>query len=144
VKYQAVRVLARAVYRLACHSQINHVLIFENNGRSVVVSNPHPHCQIYATNFVFPNTIETEARSQRTFGGEWSRSVSRSSWTAERADGRALFSRMNRPWHFCLTFARYAYECYVAPKRHTRASPTLDETELRDFAEALKQLDGAL
>src|SRR4051812_31948796 len=40
--------------------QINHVLTFENKGEVVGVSNPHPHCQIYATNFVF-KTIETEA-----------------------------------------------------------------------------------
>ena len=41
-------------------------------GEVVGVSNPHPHCQIYATNFVF-KTIETEAaagRRART-GSEW-------------------------------------------------------------------------
>ncbi len=44
-------------------------MIFENKGEVVGVSNPHPHCQIYATNFVF-KTIETEARaSQRYLGG---------------------------------------------------------------------------
>ena len=32
---------------------INHVLIFENKGEAVGVSNPHPHGQIYATSFVF-------------------------------------------------------------------------------------------
>src|SRR5262249_12544052 len=32
---------------------IQHVLVFENKGTVVGVSNPHPHCQIYATNFVF-------------------------------------------------------------------------------------------
>ncbi len=41
---------------------INHVLIFENKGEAVGVSNPHPHGQIYATNFVF-KTIETEANA---------------------------------------------------------------------------------
>ncbi|HUR10583.1 MAG TPA: galactose-1-phosphate uridylyltransferase, partial [Flavitalea sp.] len=32
---------------------IKSVLIFENKGEIVGVSNPHPHCQIYATDFVF-------------------------------------------------------------------------------------------
>ncbi|MDQ3254465.1 MAG: galactose-1-phosphate uridylyltransferase, partial [Acidobacteriota bacterium] len=49
---------------LGSHPGINHVLIFENKGEAVGVSNPHPHCQIYATNFVF-KTIETEARVSR-------------------------------------------------------------------------------
>ena len=41
---------------------IDHVLIFENKGAVVGVSNPHPHGQIYATNFVFKH-IETEVRA---------------------------------------------------------------------------------
>ena len=41
---------------------VNHVLIFENKGKVVGVSNPHPHCQIYATNFVFKTiAVEVEA-----------------------------------------------------------------------------------
>ncbi|MEJ7618504.1 MAG: galactose-1-phosphate uridylyltransferase [Pyrinomonadaceae bacterium] len=47
---------------LGRREDINHVLIFENKGEAVGVSNPHPHNQIYATNFVF-KTIETEARA---------------------------------------------------------------------------------
>ncbi|MBC7849834.1 MAG: galactose-1-phosphate uridylyltransferase, partial [Chitinophagaceae bacterium] len=31
------------------HPSIKSVLIFENKGEIVGVSNPHPHCQIYAT-----------------------------------------------------------------------------------------------
>src|SRR5690349_17389319 len=45
---------------LAALPEVAHVLIFENKGVAVGVSNPHPHCQIYATNFVF-KTIEKEA-----------------------------------------------------------------------------------
>src|ERR1051325_8738843 len=29
--------------------EVRHVLTFENKGEVVGVSNPHPHCQIYAT-----------------------------------------------------------------------------------------------
>jgi len=32
---------------------IQFALIFENKGEAVGVSNPHPHCQIYATDFTF-------------------------------------------------------------------------------------------
>ena len=40
------------------------------SGRDVVgVSNPHPHCQVYATNFVF-KTIETEAAVSRRYFAE--------------------------------------------------------------------------
>ena len=42
---------------------INGLTFQANKGEVVGVSNPHPHCQIYATNFVF-KTIETEARAR--------------------------------------------------------------------------------
>jgi UDPglucose--hexose-1-phosphate uridylyltransferase len=60
---------------LGSQPDINHVLIFENKGEVVGVSNPHPHCQIYATNFVF-KTIDTEARvSQGVPGPNWPRAL---------------------------------------------------------------------
>ena len=49
---------------LGSRPEIDHVLIFENKGEVVGVSNPHPHCQIFATNFIF-KTIETEAAISR-------------------------------------------------------------------------------
>lgn len=54
---------------LQARPQINHVLIFENKGEVVGVSNPHPHGQIYATNFVF-KTIETELSAAQRYGRE--------------------------------------------------------------------------
>ena len=36
---------------LAARPEVRHVLMFEHRGEVVGVSNPHPHCQIYATNF---------------------------------------------------------------------------------------------
>ena len=48
---------------LGSRREITHVLVFENKGEVVGVSNPHPHCQIYATNFVF-KTIETDTLRQ--------------------------------------------------------------------------------
>src|SRR5207245_10150138 len=51
----------QAQYReLGSRDGVRHVLVFENKGEVVGVSNPHPHCQIYATNFVF-QTIAVEA-----------------------------------------------------------------------------------
>src|SRR4029453_18884697 len=49
---------------LAPHLEGKLGLIFENKGALVGVSNPHPHCQIYATNFTF-KYIETELKAGR-------------------------------------------------------------------------------
>jgi UDPglucose--hexose-1-phosphate uridylyltransferase len=75
--------------------EVDHVLIFENKGSTVGVSNPHPHCQIYATNFVF-KTIETEARVSELHLAETGRALFQDILKAEREDGGESFSRMNR------------------------------------------------
>jgi UDPglucose--hexose-1-phosphate uridylyltransferase len=42
---------------------IHHVQIFENRGKIMGASNPHPHCQIWA-NATLPNQVEKENESQ--------------------------------------------------------------------------------
>src|SRR5204863_804737 len=116
---------------------INHVLIFENKGEVVGVSNPHPHCQIYATNFVF-KTIETEARVSQRHLAETGRILFQDILKAECEDGRRIISENESAIAFLPYFARYAYEVFVAPKRTHASLATLTEAEVRNFAEALK------
>jgi hypothetical protein len=52
---------------LAARPDVEHVLVFENRGEVVGVSNPHPHCQVSATNFVFKST-ELEIEAEQTDG----------------------------------------------------------------------------
>gem|GEM_PF-6173305 len=47
-----VRLWKNEYETLSQHEKIKNVLIFENKGKVIGVSNPHPHGQIYATNFV--------------------------------------------------------------------------------------------
>ena len=122
---------------LGSHKEINHVLIFENKGEAVGVSNPHPHCQIYATNFVF-KTIETEARVSQKHLAETGRILFQDIIRAERADGRRIISENETAISFMPYFARYAYEVYVAPKQTHANLAELNEAELRGFASVLK------
>ena len=95
--------------------EVNHVLVFENKGEVVGVSNPHPHCQIYATNFVF-KTIENEAAITRRYWQESQRTLMEDIITAERQDGRRILSERDSALAFVPYFARYAYETFVTPK----------------------------
>jgi len=114
------------------------VLIFENKGEVVGVSNPHPHCQIYATNFVF-KTIELEAEAQAAYLAEHDRPLFQDILAAEEADGRRLLVRRDLALSFIPYFARYPYETFVAP-RETRASLAhLTASELGDFAIVLRE-----
>ncbi len=122
---------------LAARPEVNHVLVFENKGEVVGVSNPHPHCQIYATNFVF-KTLETEVAASRRHFSETGRVLFQDVIAAEREDGRRVLYENEGAIAFLPYFARYAYETYVAPKRSHESLADLGEGELHDFALALK------
>ncbi|HUG43012.1 MAG TPA: galactose-1-phosphate uridylyltransferase [Acidobacteriota bacterium] len=116
---------------------ISHVLIFENKGEVVGVSNPHPHCQIYATNFVF-KTIETEARVSERHWRRNGRTLMQSILDAEFEDGRRIICENRSAVAFLPYFARYAYEVFVAPVKSHPSLASVGDGELSDLAVALK------
>jgi UDPglucose--hexose-1-phosphate uridylyltransferase len=116
---------------------IDHVLIFENKGEVVGVSNPHPHCQIYATNFVF-KTIETEVQASRRYLTQTGRTLFSDIIAAEQRDAKRILSENETAIAFLPYFARYAYEVFVAPKQTHQSIASLSDTEARDLAEVLK------
>ena len=124
---------------LGARPEVRHVLTFENKGEVVGVSNPHPHGQIYATNFVF-KTIETEAAASRRHYQEHGRVLFQDIIRAEKDDGRRLVVENGSAVGFLPYFARYAYECYVAPKETHASLATMAPGELDDLAAALKSL----
>lgn len=117
--------------------EIAHVLIFENKGEVVGVSNPHPHCQIYATNFIF-KLIETEARVCQHHLATTGRVLFQDIIRAEQDDGRRIIVDNDSAIAFVPYFARYAYEVYLAPKATHPSLATLSAAELTDLAQALK------
>jgi UDPglucose--hexose-1-phosphate uridylyltransferase len=124
---------------LAAHPDVAFVLIFENKGEVVGVSNPHPHCQIYATNFTF-KYIETELQAGRRHLAETGRTLFQDILAAEQQDGRRVVSRCGSAAAFVPYFARYAYETYVAPLRSVATIADLDAAERRDLAAVLRDV----
>jgi len=118
---------------------IEHVLIFENKGEAVGVSNPHPHCQIYANNFVF-KTIENEARISRDFFTKNKRSIFQDIIQAEKSDGRRIIVENDSAIAFLPYFARYAYEVFVAPKETHPSLAAMSKTEISDLSFVLKEV----
>lgn len=119
--------------------EIKHVLIFENKGEVVGVSNPHPHCQIYATNFVF-KTIENEARVCQGYLDQHGRVLFQDIIAAEQEAGTRIIAENHSAIAFVPYFARYAYEVFVAPKKTHPNLATLSASEMLDFASVLKDV----
>lgn len=129
----------QAQYReLGARDEVRHVLVFENRGEVTGTSNPHPHCQIYATNFVF-KTIQLEAEAQAAHLAQHARPLFQDILWAEEADGRRLLVRRDHALAFIPYFARYPYETFVAPRATHPSLADLTPTELADFAAVLRE-----
>lgn len=94
----------RNAWRVGDRPEVNHVLMFENKGDVVGVSNPHPHGQIYATNFVF-KSIEVEADACGQDLAENRRPLFQDILAAEHEDGRRIIFEKDSAIAFLPYFA---------------------------------------
>ena len=133
---EVVEVWRRETRDLCARPEVEHVLCFENKGEVVGVSNPHPHGQIYATNFVF-RTVEVELAASIRYRDRTGRALFDEVIRAEQQDGRRILFEDERVIAFVPYFARYAYEVYVAPKRRVSHVFGLDDAEVASLAAAL-------
>jgi UDPglucose--hexose-1-phosphate uridylyltransferase len=124
---------------LGARDGIAHVLIFENQGAAVGVSNPHPHGQIYATNFVF-KTIENEVFACREHLAAHGAPLWEQIVQTEVADGRRMLVHNPSAVAFVPYFARYAYETYIGPRRAVASIADLTDGERLDLAAVLHEV----
>ncbi|HLZ58132.1 MAG TPA: galactose-1-phosphate uridylyltransferase [Ktedonosporobacter sp.] len=136
---EVVQVWQQQTLDLGNQPVVNHVLLFENKGEVVGVSNPHPHAQVYATNFVF-KTIETEVQASQRYLRETGHALFADIIAAEQQDGRRILYEDEYSIAFVPYFARYAYEVYIAPKQRVAHVHALCEAEVESLARALKSV----
>jgi len=124
---------------LGSDPRINHVLVFENKGRVVGVSNPHPHGQIYATQFI-PQTAAVELVSTTEYYAEHHRTLMEAIIEQELTDRARIISENESTVTFVPYFARFAHETYIAPRRPVPSVADLARDEADDLAAALKTM----
>lgn len=115
------------------HPAIKSVLIFENKGEIVGVSNPHPHCQIYATDFVF-KVVQKELFSMGQHQKEFHSNIFEDIINAELTDESRIIAENSNAVAFIPFFARFAYETYIFPKIRHATLITMSDEELYDLA----------
>jgi len=136
---EIVDVWRRETCDLGARPEIAQVLIFENKGEVVGVSNPHPHGQVYGTNFTW-KTFDVELEAQRRHARETGRALFDDVIGAEERDGRRMLFADEHTVAFVPYFARYAYEVYVAPRRRVPHVSALSDVEVESLARALKEV----
>lgn len=130
---------AEQTQELLGHDAIKCIFAFENRGEVVGVSNPHPHCQIYATDHVM-NSIEREVVAAARYRSSKGRSLFEALCDAEEADGRRIICATDQTLAFVPYFARFPYETYIFPRQSTARLDELDADGLQDLARSLSDV----
>jgi UDPglucose--hexose-1-phosphate uridylyltransferase len=115
------------------------VQVFENRGEAMGASNPHPHGQVWAGNFL-PNEAAREDRNQSyyfdTYGDVLL--VEYAKLEAERGERIVV---ANDEWLAVVPFwAVWPFETLVLPRRHTLRMHDLDNGQRDALADIVKRL----
>jgi UDPglucose--hexose-1-phosphate uridylyltransferase len=136
------RVIAvwREQYReLGAMDGINAVQIFENRGEMMGASNPHPHCQVWATR-ALPNEMAKELATQTEYWREHGSPLLIDYLRLERGAGERIVFENE---HFTVVvpfWAIWPFETMVLPRRHIGALDELRAPEATALAAALREL----
>jgi UDPglucose--hexose-1-phosphate uridylyltransferase len=134
-----VDVWAEQQNELGATSGIRHVQIFENRGAMMGSSNPHPHCQIWATSSI-PNEPAKELESFLAYQREKTTCLLCDCLLQEqKARERLVYENE----HFAAIvpfWAIWPFETLVLAKRHAGSLPDLSSQERDGLADLLKGL----
>lgn len=114
------------------------VAVFENKGSLMGCSNPHPHGQIWASDFI-PNEVMREDQHQAAHMACTGAPLLVAYAALEAADGSRTVAE-NDDWISVVPFwATWPFETMVLPKRHVLRLPDLTALQRRALADCLKQ-----
>lgn len=131
---------AEEVSRLGAQDGIGHVQVFENKGAMMGCSNPHPHCQIWATEHV-PTSAQRRLGAQRRYFQENGRDLLGDYLSRERVEGERIVCA-NDHWAVVVPFwAAWPFETLVVPARNVGHLSGLFGDERDALADILGRLN---
>lgn len=117
----------------------NWVQIFENKGAIMGCSNPHPHCQIWASSFL-PNEPRVKDVNQREYFEKYGRPMLMD-YMARELDNKERTVVENDAWVAVVPYwAVWPYEMMILPKRHVQRFTDLNEMDKKLLADMVKRV----
>jgi UDPglucose--hexose-1-phosphate uridylyltransferase len=114
------------------------VQVFENKGAAMGCSNPHPHGQIWATDFV-PDAVAQESRTQAEWRASHGSTMLLDLVERERGGERVVVETAS--WLAIVPYwATWPFETLLLPRFPVTRLQDLDEEARNDLAAALKEL----
>jgi UDPglucose--hexose-1-phosphate uridylyltransferase len=119
--------------------QINHVQIFENRGEMMGASNPHPHCQIWATASI-PQSPAKELISQRSYIDTHGSCLLCDYARLETQEKVRLVCENEGFVALVPFWAVWPFEILICSRRHIGALSDFTQQEVSRLAQMLKQV----
>ena len=139
---EVVRVWTSQFAELAAAPEISHVQIFENRGEMMGASNPHPHCQIWATASI-PEQPARELDAQRKYFAA-NKSCLLCDYVALERSQRVRMVCANDGFVAMVPFwAVWPFEVLLCSRRHLGSFPEFSGSEITQLSMILKQIVGA-
>ena len=115
------------------------VQVFENKGAAMGCSNPHPHGQIWANNFL-PNELAREEQTQKQWLTEKGSPLLLQYAQKEQASGERTVVETEHWIAVVPYWAAWPFETILLPKAHVLRLTELNDEQKQDLALALKLL----
>jgi UDPglucose--hexose-1-phosphate uridylyltransferase len=134
-----VEAWARESKSFGALDDVNYVQIFENRGEAMGASNPHPHCQIWATHSL-PNEILKEKAAQRDYFERKYSCLLCDYLELEERRGDRVVCANDRFVALVPFWAVWPFETMLLPRRHLRCFEEFDDADKRALADILKRM----
>jgi UDPglucose--hexose-1-phosphate uridylyltransferase len=139
---EVVRVWCRQFRELGQMVQISYVQIFENRGEMMGASNPHPHCQIWATASI-PDEPVKEFNTQRDYFQQ-NKSCLLCDYLVLEYDQRLRIVCQNEDFLAIVPFwAVWPYEVLVVSRQHLASFLDFTEKHVHSLSAMLQQITSA-
>jgi UDPglucose--hexose-1-phosphate uridylyltransferase len=136
---EVIRTWTAQFRELGALPQINHVQIFENRGAMMGASNPHPHCQVWATSSI-PEAPAKELVSQNSYFKDRSGCLLCNYLELEEQQKVRLVCANETFVALVPFWAVWPFEILVCSRRHVAALSDFDSKESAGLARILKQV----
>lgn len=134
-----VKTWAEEYIALGSRDFIDHVQIFENRGEMMGASNPHPHCQIWASESV-PNEPAKEIREQQEYLTKTGSCLLCDYLKLEKQSGERIVCENEQFTAIVPFWAVYPFEIMVLVNQHCGSLDNFDEKQRAAFADILKRV----
>lgn len=136
---RVVQAWAAQYVELGALEEINYVQIFENRGAMMGASNPHPHCQVWATEHV-PDEPQAETVAQQEYHNAHGTCLLCDYQQREAALAERIICQNDEFIALVPFWAVWPFETLILSRRHAGSLAEMDSAQHAAFADILKRV----